>query len=338
VADADFVLLETDIPGDVMLRLACLLYTLKPGSRLLSYLDLYKVWEVGSGGASARSAPFVQLDANKSLADRYPTSWSVHRGHHFFIWCKQAAARPHMFEHYTQVRRLLPDQLPPYPPYAGSFFRSWVATSSGGGAQGTRRSFFSRRPAAASGAAAVAAPAQSRGGNSIDVKWLTAQGRGNETSALGRSGSAAAGSSRAVGGPGGSTGHSVVSTGGRPLARDGDRSPPGTSLDLSKGGAAGGARAARLAGHRNAAARAGSSSGGPAANGTRAAVPAEVVDAPPRHTHHAHQAHGGLPPSPPQGDERESGAGQQAAPPAAAPAAAPAARSGKAAASSCAVM
>ena len=61
--DADFVLLETDIPGDTMLRLACLLYQMKAGSRLLSYLDLHRVWD-------PHGAPFAQLEANRALSDR----------------------------------------------------------------------------------------------------------------------------------------------------------------------------------------------------------------------------------------------------------------------------
>lgn len=29
-----------------------------------------------------------QVEVNRSLSDRFPTSWSVHRGHHFFLWSK----------------------------------------------------------------------------------------------------------------------------------------------------------------------------------------------------------------------------------------------------------
>jgi hypothetical protein len=304
VADADFVLLETDIPGDVMLRLACQLYTLKAGARLLSYLDLHKVWDTGSNGSSSslRSAPFVQLEANKTLADRYPTSWSVHRGHHFFIWCKQAAARPHMYEYYTQRKRLAPDQPPPYPPYVSSYFSG--------------RSFFSRRPPSLPVTNHVTAPtsphrnndgalAQSNNNSSpssnssgrvrssIDVNWSSSPsssgGGGGLSGCLGLSGTAVGRGSQ----------HSVVSTGGL------RRSPPGTSLDLSEtsddataapntttttvtsaageGGVegAGGSLAARAANHRQAAAHHGDGSNGNGAGASSAAA-AGFMEAPPR--------------------------------------------------------
>lgn len=36
---------------------------------------------------SGRTVTF-QVEVNRSLSDRFPTSWSVHRGHHFFLWHK----------------------------------------------------------------------------------------------------------------------------------------------------------------------------------------------------------------------------------------------------------
>ena len=270
VADADFVLLETDIPGDVMLRLACQLYTLKAGCRLLSYLDLHKVWDTnnGSSSSSRRSAPFFQLEANTTLADRYPTSWSVHRGHHFFIWCKQAATRPHMYEYYTQRKRLAPDQPPPYPPYVSSYFSG--------------KSFFRRRPPSlpttnhvtiltsphrSSHSSSPSSNSSCDGSvrNSSDVNWTSSAsaGGGGISGCLGFSGNAAGRGSE----------HSVVSTGGH------RRQPPGTSLDQSETAnattdapttvegttGAGGSLAARAVSHRQAAAQVG------------------FVEAPPRH-------------------------------------------------------
>ena len=41
-----------------------------------------KVWQLSG------PFPFRQLEANRSFADRYPTSWSVQRGHHFFLWVR----------------------------------------------------------------------------------------------------------------------------------------------------------------------------------------------------------------------------------------------------------
>jgi hypothetical protein len=52
-------------------------------SRILSYHDLLKMWP-----SSSSSPPFKQFDVNCSLTDRYPTSWSVQRGHHFFLFKK----------------------------------------------------------------------------------------------------------------------------------------------------------------------------------------------------------------------------------------------------------
>jgi hypothetical protein len=30
----------------------------------------------------------AQVEVNQPLSDRYATSWSVHRGHHFYLWSK----------------------------------------------------------------------------------------------------------------------------------------------------------------------------------------------------------------------------------------------------------
>ena len=86
-------------------------YQLKPGSRILSYLDFNKIWE------HSHSPPFVQLESNRSLSDRYPTSWSVHRGHHFFIWVKAAKSVMNMREHYAE-RNNLRGGPPPYPTHS----------------------------------------------------------------------------------------------------------------------------------------------------------------------------------------------------------------------------
>eukprot|EP00981_Chlorochromonas_danica_P002840 scaffold549_cov174-Ochromonas_danica.AAC.24 len=77
----DVVMMETDIPADLTPSLQCLLATMKEGSRVLTYLDLRKIWDHGS-------PPFKQVEANRNVSDRYPTSWSVQRGHHFYLWAK----------------------------------------------------------------------------------------------------------------------------------------------------------------------------------------------------------------------------------------------------------
>jgi len=79
--EADIVFLETDVSQDVYHDLCLMLMQMKDGGRILSYLDIRKIWDVGP-------FPFHQLEVNRSLADRFPTSWSVHRGHHFYIWVK----------------------------------------------------------------------------------------------------------------------------------------------------------------------------------------------------------------------------------------------------------
>lgn len=77
---ADIVMLETDIPPEIQSQLCQLLGNMHEGARTLTYLDLRKLW-----GADMS---FRQLDCNRYLSDRFPTSWSVQRGHHFFIWVK----------------------------------------------------------------------------------------------------------------------------------------------------------------------------------------------------------------------------------------------------------
>lgn len=81
----DVVMMETDIPFDLYPQLQRLLASVKDGARVLSYLDLRRVW--GDHGP----LPYKQLEVNRNLADRYPTSWSVQRGHHFYLWSKVSA-------------------------------------------------------------------------------------------------------------------------------------------------------------------------------------------------------------------------------------------------------
>ena len=79
---ADIVMLETDIPTELQKDLCELLGRMKLNSRTLTYLDLRKTWSPNV------YFPFRQLENNKNLSDRFPTSWSVQRGHHFYIWSK----------------------------------------------------------------------------------------------------------------------------------------------------------------------------------------------------------------------------------------------------------
>lgn len=79
---ADVVMMETDIPAELYYDLHLLLSQMKESARMLSYLDFRKVFQ------SPSALNFRQLDANRPVADRYPTSWSVQRGHHFYLWLK----------------------------------------------------------------------------------------------------------------------------------------------------------------------------------------------------------------------------------------------------------
>ncbi len=80
---ADVVMLETDIPASTYPNLCQLLNQMHMGARTLSYLDLQTIW-------CYEPFNFRQAENNRLVSDRFPTSWSVQRGHHFFIWHKIA--------------------------------------------------------------------------------------------------------------------------------------------------------------------------------------------------------------------------------------------------------
>jgi hypothetical protein len=77
---ADIIMLETDIPLQLHPNLCSLLDRMHVNARTLTYLDLRKIW--------TGTVPFRQIDTNRHNSDRYPTSWSVQRGHHFYLWEK----------------------------------------------------------------------------------------------------------------------------------------------------------------------------------------------------------------------------------------------------------
>ena len=87
---ADIIMLETDIPAELQPQLCKLLDSMVEGARTLTYLDLKKIWSHGQ-------YPFKQLESNKHLSDRFPTSWSVQRGHHFYLWVKVTQAIIYLF-------------------------------------------------------------------------------------------------------------------------------------------------------------------------------------------------------------------------------------------------
>jgi hypothetical protein len=84
---ADIIMLETDVPKEFIDDLCALLRDMGDGARTLSYLDLKKHW-------TKQSFTLRQLSNNKNLSDRYSTSWSVQRGHHFYLFQQPHGAKP----------------------------------------------------------------------------------------------------------------------------------------------------------------------------------------------------------------------------------------------------
>ena len=80
---ADIVMLETDIPPEYHPEICKLLSNLRLDARILTYLDLRLIWP-----CDEENCQFClkQVDVNRSITDRFPTSWSVQRGHHFYLW------------------------------------------------------------------------------------------------------------------------------------------------------------------------------------------------------------------------------------------------------------
>ena len=79
-------MLETEVPADTFGEFSRLLDGVE-GCRLLTYLDLRRVWRL-----PGQPFPFRQLEANRSLRTgtrrRGPAS-----GHHLFLWVKVTEAR-----------------------------------------------------------------------------------------------------------------------------------------------------------------------------------------------------------------------------------------------------
>jgi hypothetical protein len=84
MARADIIMLETDIPNHLQDNLCYLLSQVRDGTHILTYLDLRKI------SSGYNTLHYRQIESNKSLSYRFPTSWSVQRGHHFFLWVKES--------------------------------------------------------------------------------------------------------------------------------------------------------------------------------------------------------------------------------------------------------
>jgi hypothetical protein len=94
VGTGDIVIVQTDFPSHSYPLLCRFLTTLERGARLLTYLNLRRVWDCGS-----QAFPFSEI-APKT---RFATSWSAKTGHLFYLWKKSAprtpwAAREHAAE------------------------------------------------------------------------------------------------------------------------------------------------------------------------------------------------------------------------------------------------
>lgn len=86
VHEADIIILETDIPVNKHRALFHMLSAMRSGARLLTYIDLSLAW--GAFGDVYGRLPYEQLPINIPLSDRFATTWSPERGHHFFLWRK----------------------------------------------------------------------------------------------------------------------------------------------------------------------------------------------------------------------------------------------------------
>ena len=94
---ADIIMLETEIPAELQSNLCILLKGMKATGRTLTYVDLRQTWSIGG------QCPFKRLDQNKYVSDRYSTSWSVQRGHHFYLWIRVCS----FCKHFLSFRHII---------------------------------------------------------------------------------------------------------------------------------------------------------------------------------------------------------------------------------------
>ena len=86
VQGADIIILEIDVPEFKREEMLTLLRHMHCGARILTYLNLADIWN--SIYNFLDDFPWRQLEVNVSTADRFATSWSPNRGHHFYLWTK----------------------------------------------------------------------------------------------------------------------------------------------------------------------------------------------------------------------------------------------------------
>ena len=102
VRRADIIILEIDLPECKYKEMLSLFEVMHDGARILTYLNLFDIWtkmcnentiyETNTSDSDSagkiQQFPWRQLEVNISLADRFATSWSPDRGHHFYLWIK----------------------------------------------------------------------------------------------------------------------------------------------------------------------------------------------------------------------------------------------------------
>jgi hypothetical protein len=82
---ADIIITETHFPEATTIKLCKHLNGMKKGARLLTYENLNQCY---GNETVPIPMPFKQLAINVSEEDRFPTTWSTVRGHHFYLWEK----------------------------------------------------------------------------------------------------------------------------------------------------------------------------------------------------------------------------------------------------------
>jgi len=81
--EADIIILETHFPKSIWIRMSTYILGMKRGARLLTYENLREVY------SSYPEMPFEQIPLNVVPDDRFFTTWSVRRGHHFYCWVRK---------------------------------------------------------------------------------------------------------------------------------------------------------------------------------------------------------------------------------------------------------
>jgi len=85
LATADIIILETHFPKEIWPSICRYIAGMKPGSRVLTYENLHEAY----GAIGDMGMPFEQQAINTRENDRFYTTWSPKRGHHFYTWTRR---------------------------------------------------------------------------------------------------------------------------------------------------------------------------------------------------------------------------------------------------------